>query len=336
MRNHYYRLLLTFSPPVLVSAAFVGNRYSQTSSWTPTVSANSNNDLPSTIGASFSRHYMASDKNPFTSMIGDVASSLFGGGAKGDQSNADQVDAALEKTGAKSTTWSEIKDQLASQQTTDEERNFRQNLEKGYGIQGSPMHKIRLFEESNKEEDIAVTFYRDSASWCPYCQKVWMTLEAKQIPYRVEKVNMRCYGEKPASFMKIQPGGQIPVAIINGRVYGQSNDILRVLEELPQSKLSLSPPADLRMRAEELYRLERQLFSGWMGWLTSGFGKDQFIKTLKYVDSVLQEADGPFFLGKDFSLVDIQFAPFLERTVASRKSKILYTVEIYSIMAMPH
>jgi len=46
-------------------------------------------------------------------------------------------------------------------------------------------------------------------------------------------------------------------------------------------------------------------------------GKDQFIDTLKYVDSVLQQATGPFFLGKEFTLVDVQFAPFLERMVAS-------------------
>lgn len=313
MKNHYCRLLLTFSPPLLASAAFVGNRYSQSSSWTPTASATGN--LHS-IGA-FSRHFMVSDKNPFSSMIGDVASSIFGNGAKGDQSNADQVDAALKKSGAKGKTWAEIKDQLASQQTTDEERNFRQNLEKGYGIQGSPMHKIRLYDESNKEEDIAVTFYRDSASWCPYCQKIWLALEAKQIPYRVEKINMRCYGDKPASFLKIQPGGQIPVAIINGRVYGQSNDILEALEKLPQSKRSLSPPANLVNQAQQLYGLERQLFSGWMGWLTSGWGRDQYIDTLKNVDSVLQDADGPFFLGKDFSLVDVQFSSFLERMVAS-------------------
>lgn len=250
-------------------------------------------------------------------MIGDVASSLFGGAPKGDQQNADRVGVALAKIGNDSKTWSELRDQLASQQTTDEERNFRENLEKGYGVQGSPMHKIRLFDESNKEEDIAVTFYRDSASWCPYCQKIWMTLEAKQIPYRVEKINMRCYGEKPPSFLKLQPGGQIPVAIINGKVYGQSNDILLALEALPQSKRSLNPPANLRDEAQQLYGLERQLFSGWMGWLTSGYSKNKFIDTLKKVDSVLQKANGPFFLGKDFSLVDVQFAPFLERTVAS-------------------
>lgn len=310
MKNQYYRLLLTLSPPLLASAAFVGNRYpAQSSSWASAATSN-----PPFSGA-ISRH-MTSDKNPFSSMIGDVASSLFGQKG-GDPKDADQVDAALQATSSK--TWSEIKDQLASQQTTDEERNFRQNLEKGYGV-GSPMHKIRLFDESNKEEDIAVTFYRDSASWCPYCQKVWLTLEAKEIPYKVEKINMRCYGDKPASFLRIQPGGQIPVAIIKGKVYGQSNDILMALESLPQSKRSLNPPDNLQNQAQQLYRLERQLFSAWMGWLTSGWGKDEFMETLKYVDVVLQKADGPFFLGKDFSLVDVQFAPFLERAVASCKS----------------
>jgi glutathione S-transferase len=35
-----------------------------------------------------------------------------------------------------------------------------------------------------------------------------------RIPYRVEKVNMRCYGDKPASFMRLNPSGGIPVANI--------------------------------------------------------------------------------------------------------------------------
>jgi len=36
-----------------------------------------------------------------------------------------------------------------------------------------------------------VKLYRDHAAWCPYCQKVWLQLEEKQVPYHLEKINMR-------------------------------------------------------------------------------------------------------------------------------------------------
>jgi hypothetical protein len=33
-----------------------------------------------------------------------------------------------------------------------------------------------------------------------------MQLEEKQIPYTIEKINMRCYGDKPGSFLaKVRP-----------------------------------------------------------------------------------------------------------------------------------
>ena len=51
------------------------------------------------------------------------------------------------------------------------------------------------------ESSIRIKLYRDHAAWCPYCQKVWLQLEEKRIPYVLEKINMRCYGDKPASFM---------------------------------------------------------------------------------------------------------------------------------------
>ena len=63
-----------------------------------------------------------------------------------------------------------------------------------------------------------------------------MTLEQKRIPYRVEKINMRCYGEKPASFTRMQPSGNIPVYIIDGVTYNQSNDIMYALEQTRRSQ----------------------------------------------------------------------------------------------------
>ena len=252
--------------------------------------------------------------NPFSSMIGDMASSIFGGGNSVPPNPA--VDRGLSSVTIAS--WDDIRSQLEEKQTP-EERTFRANLAKGYGV-GSPLHNLRLFHEGNKEEEVRVTFYRDSASWCPYCQKVWLTLEEKQIPYKVERVNMRCYGEKPASFTKIQPGGQIPVAIIDGQIYGQSNDILWALEEkFPEAK-SLKPTPDQTQLAQQLFRLERSLFSAWMYWLTGNGGdraKKEFVGVLEEVERVLQAADGPFFLGKSFTQVDVQFTSFLERMAAS-------------------
>ena len=255
--------------------------------------------------------------NPFSSLIGDLASSIMNGNTV---EAKPAVDDALMAMKTSSRTWDDIRSHLRTQQT-EEERQFRDNLPQGYGKLGSPLHKVRLYDESNSEKDVRVTFYRDSASWCPYCQKVWMTLEEKKIPYRVEKINMRCYGDKPASFLRLQPGGQIPVAIIDGKTYGQSNDIIYALEEdFPQHK-SMRQPAGEEMRAQELLRLERKIFSAWMYWLTERGGdavrfRSTFIEALNEIERALV-LSGPFFLGPDVCLVDCMFAPFLERMSAS-------------------
>ena len=62
-----------------------------------------------------------------------------------------------------------------------------------------------------------VTFYRDTHSWCPYCQKVWIFLEENEIPYRVEKVHMNFFGEKQAWFLEKFPEGKVPAVEIHGK-----------------------------------------------------------------------------------------------------------------------
>ena len=58
------------------------------------------------------------------------------------------------------------------QQQTKEEREFRTHLEDGSGPPSALATK-RLFGEAKER----VVLYRDSAAWCPYCQKVWIALE---------------------------------------------------------------------------------------------------------------------------------------------------------------
>jgi len=61
----------------------------------------------------------------------------------------------------------------------DEQRTLRSQ---GEGLP-SPDATYRLFGKD--ERDVRVVLYKDAASWCPYCQKVWILLEMKQIPYLV-------------------------------------------------------------------------------------------------------------------------------------------------------
>ena len=74
-----------------------------------------------------------------------------------------------------------------------------------------------------------------------------MLLEEKQIPYTVEKINMRCYGDKPASFLAKVPGGLLPVLEIDGTVITESAQIMNVLEERFPERPML-PPAGSEAR----------------------------------------------------------------------------------------
>lgn len=199
-----------------------------------------------------------------------------------------------------------------------EERAFRDELASGRADRACALATKRLFDLPEGEEP-RLTLYRDTAAWCPYCEKVWLALEEKRVPYIIEKVNMNCYGDKPAWFWAMQPSGGIPVAKLDGRVITESNEILMAIERgFPDSRPLL--PAD-DARVQPLLRLERELFSSWFRWLTSsvndGAQRVGFETLLTKVEEALEESGGPHFLGDEVSLVDCMFAPFLERMAAS-------------------
>jgi Glutathione S-transferase len=90
--------------------------------------------------------------------------------------------------------------------------------------------RLRLFDKT--ESDVRVTLYRDNHAWCPYCQKIWLWLEEKQIPYRIDKVTMFCYGEKESWYKRKVPSGMLPAIELDGRIITESDDILIALERV--------------------------------------------------------------------------------------------------------
>jgi len=125
-------------------------------------------------------------------------------------------------------------------------------------------------------------------------------LEEKQIPYEVEKVNMRCYGEKPAWFTKMVPSGLLPVVQLDGKIVTESMDIMFLLEERFPEKNPLLPSGGEEMEAvEALLGLERRLFGAWLNRLKSSWpDMGAFEKTMDQVNQALGRFGGPYFLGE--------------------------------------
>ncbi|MEM6256565.1 MAG: glutathione S-transferase family protein [Cyanobacteria bacterium P01_D01_bin.156] len=204
---------------------------------------------------------------------------------------------------------------------------------------------LRLFGQPEP----LVTLFRDNHAWCPYCQKVWLWLEEKQIPYRIEKVTMFCYGTKEkwyknlipsgmlpalqfdktfsaklaqveAWYKRKVPSGMLPAVELDGKLITESDDILIALEQA-FGPLTVSMQT---AKAMPLRRLERLLFRAWCSWLCQPmrsarqeeFNREQFVAVVAKVEEALEATPGPYFL-EDFSVVDLVFTPYVERMNAS-------------------
>jgi glutathione S-transferase len=154
-------------------------------------------------------------------------------------------------------------------------------------------------------------------------------LEEKQIPYRVEKVTMFCYGEKEDWYKRKVRSGMLPALELDGRMITESDDILMALEQA-------FGPLTHGMEDSQvipLRRLERLLFRAWCNWLCYPSGsareeqhkREKFVEIVGMVEEALSQTSGSYFL-EDFGTVDVIFTPYVERMNAS-----LYYYKGYSL-----
>ncbi len=186
---------------------------------------------------------------------------------------------------------------------------------------------LRLF--GHDESEVRVTLYRDNHAWCPYCQKVWLWLEEKQIPYRIKKVTMFCYGTKETWYKQLVPSGMLPAIELDGRIITESDDILIALEKVYGTlNYGMTDPLVMPLR-----QLERLLFRAWCTWLcyparlpgADKRNREQFTNVVAMVETALAKTPSAYFLD-DFSTADVVFTPYVERMNAS-----LYYYKGYSL-----
>ena len=183
---------------------------------------------------------------------------------------------------------------------------------------------LRLFGQP--AEAVRVTLYRDHHAWCPYCQKVWLWLEFRRIPYRIRKVTMRCYGPKESWFTAKVPSGMLPALELDGRLITESDEILIALERA-FGPLGASMTT---ARVRELRQLERLLFRAWCLWLcTPGLSDQQdsraatqFQAIARRVEDEMTKQQGPWLdpsgcASTGPGSADLVFIPYVERMNAS-------------------
>ncbi len=204
--------------------------------------------------------------------------------------------------------------------------NFEiEDLDRVNGINNS-YSNLRLFGYS--ENDIIVTLYRDRHSWCPYCQKIWLWLEFKRIPYRVKKINMFCYGQKESWFLDKVSSGILPAIEFKGKVITESDNIIAFLENEFGALGSFITSGNLR----ETRLLERVIFRSWCNWLCresfslidNSFRKKRFKDSISKFDETLRRSKSGFVdpsvsnSGEiEPGIGDIIFIPYMERMNAS-------------------
>ena len=200
-----------------------------------------------------------------------------------------------------------------------------ENIDRVNGINNS-YSNLRLFGRSEKE--VNLTFYRDRHSWCPYCQKIWLWLEFKKIPYKVKKINMYCYGKKETWYLNKVSSGKLPAIEFNGKIITESDSIITFLER----KFGALGSSLFSNNMGEKRNLEREIFRSWCNWLCrssfsyqdESYRKNEFKKSILKLENILSSSkngfiDSPTEVSKRIEpgTADIIFIPYIERMNAS-------------------
>ena len=153
---------------------------------------------------------------------------------------------------------------------------------------------------------------------CPWVQRAAIVLRAKNVPYEITYIDRV---KRPDWFLAVSPHSKVPVLLIDDKhALFESNAIAEYLDETVAPRLH---PADPIQRARNrawtdyvstfasaisntAYSDTEDEFAARAAKIADPFGK---------LDDALSKRgnDGPFFNGKDFSLVDCAYAPFLQR-----------------------
>ncbi|XP_030932050.1 protein IN2-1 homolog B-like isoform X2 [Quercus lobata] len=146
---------------------------------------------------------------------------------------------------------------------------------------------------------------------CPYAQRVWITRNCKGLQDKIKLVPIDLQN-RPAWYKeKVYSANKVPSLEHNNEVKGESLDLIKYIDSHFEGPCLFPYDPDKKEFAEELLSytdtFNKSVISSFKG------DGNEAGAAFDYIETALSRfGDGPFFLGQ-FSLVDIAYAPFIER-----------------------
>ncbi|XP_010558764.1 PREDICTED: glutathione S-transferase DHAR2-like [Tarenaya hassleriana] len=138
---------------------------------------------------------------------------------------------------------------------------------------------------------------------CPFSQRVLLTLEEKNLPYKMHLINV---SDKPKWFLDVNPEGKVPVMKSEDKWVPDSDVIVGIIEEKHPEPSLKTPP--------ELASVGSKIFGSFVTFLKSKDANDgsekALLDELKALDDHLK-AHGPYVAGEKVTAVDLSLAPKL-------------------------
>lgn len=147
---------------------------------------------------------------------------------------------------------------------------------------------------------------------CPFAQRVWIARNYKGLQDKIKLVPLNLQNRPDWYKEKVYPANKVPALEHDGKVIGESLDLIKYVDTHFEGPSLFPDEPAKRQFAEELFAYLDKFVPA-----TYGSFKGDAVKEagpgFDYIEGALGKFDdGPFFLGQ-FSLVDIAYAPFIER-----------------------
>ncbi|KAF2827638.1 glutathione transferase omega-1 [Ophiobolus disseminans] len=157
-----------------------------------------------------------------------------------------------------------------------------------------------------------------SGWFCPFVQRVWIALEEKNIPYQYIEVNPY---NKPQSLLDLNPRGLVPTLQYENKPLYESTVLCEFLEDAFPGNTPHLLPKDPYERARTRIWIDyvgTRIIPAYHRFLqhqgASGLSEKRQ-DFLSHIAAFTREMhpSGPFFLGAEFSLIDVVLAPWAVR-----------------------